>query len=227
MHKITIGLVDDHQLVRKGLKELIEKLGNYSVTDEYDSAWAFLNNQPVIPHDVLIVDYSMPGLSGTDLIKELEKRSQDGQDTTHKTHRVLLLTQYLEDNIIDEAFYYGARGFLHKNCASQDLKYAIDSIATTGYANVVEILRRVKRFDLHTHEEHEKHLPGLTRRELEFLALVCDEKEYTYEQMADIMCVSVKSVESYRSALFDKFKIKSKVGLVLFSYQNKLTRPFI
>lgn len=226
MHKITIGLVDDHQLVRTGLKELIEKLGDYSVIFEYDSALAFLNDQPAVPPDVLIVDYSMPDISGTDLLKELEKRSEDVLDTEPKTHRVLLLTQCLEDSIIDEAFYYGARGFLHKNCAAQDLKYAIDSIAATGYANVVEILRRVKRFDSHSHDAQDKPLTGITRRELEFLELVCDERELTYDQMADIMCVSVKSVESYRSALFEKFKIKSKVGLVLFSYQNKLTPPF-
>ncbi|MFP9113656.1 response regulator [Flavobacterium sp. RHBU_3] len=226
MHKITIGLVDDHQLVRTGLRELIEKLGNYSVVSEYDGAMSFLNDHTTTPPDVLIVDYSMPDLSGTDLLKELERRSEDATDTEPKTHRVLLLTQHLEDSIIDEAFYYGARGFLHKNCAAQDLKYAIDSIAATGYANVVEILRRVKRFDTAAHGLQDRPLPGITRRELEFLELVCDERELTYDQMADIMCVSVKSVESYRSALFEKFKIKSKVGLVLFSYQNKLTPPF-
>ena len=67
----------------------------------------------------------------------------------------------------------------------------------------------------------------LSQRELHFLQLVCDEHEYTYDQMADIMCVSVKSVEAYRTALFERYEIKSKVGLVLFSFKYKLTPPFI
>jgi DNA-binding CsgD family transcriptional regulator len=53
------------------------------------------------------------------------------------------------------------------------------------------------------------------------------EKEYTYEQMAEIMGVSVKSIDVYRTALFEKHNIKSKVGLVLFSFKNRLTEPFI
>jgi DNA-binding CsgD family transcriptional regulator len=67
----------------------------------------------------------------------------------------------------------------------------------------------------------------LTPRELHFLQLVCNEEEYTYDQMASIMNVSVKSIEAYRTALFEKYGIKSKVGLVLFSFKYKLTEPFL
>jgi DNA-binding CsgD family transcriptional regulator len=67
----------------------------------------------------------------------------------------------------------------------------------------------------------------LSDREMHFLTLVCDENEYTYEQMADIMGLSVKSIESYRTALFDRFGIRSKVGLVLFSFKHRLTPPFL
>jgi DNA-binding CsgD family transcriptional regulator len=67
----------------------------------------------------------------------------------------------------------------------------------------------------------------LTPRELHFLQLVCNEEEYTYDQMAGIMNVSVKSIEAYRTALFEKYGIKSKVGLVLFSFKHKLTEPFL
>ncbi|MCY1224254.1 hypothetical protein D9M69_612570 [compost metagenome] len=67
----------------------------------------------------------------------------------------------------------------------------------------------------------------LSDRELEFLKLVCDERELTYDQMADSMGLSVKSIESYRTALFERFGIKSKVGLVLFSFKYQITPPFI
>ena len=127
---------------------------------------------------------------------------------------------------MDRPYHFGARGFLHKNCTAQDLKFAIDNIATIGYNNVVEILKRVRKYDASADQNLKSDIV-LTDREREFLRLVCDERELTYEQMADIMSVSVKSIEAYRTALFEKYNIKSKVGLVLFSYKHKLTEPFL
>ena len=160
----------------------------------------------------------MPGLNGIEVLNELEDREGE--------YRVLLLTQHFDEQIIDAAYHYGARGFLHKNCTAQDLKFAIDNIATIGYNNVVEILKRVRKYDASA-DANPKSEIVLTDREREFLRLVCDERELTYEQMADIMSVSVKSIEAYRTALFEKHNIKSKVGLVLFSYKHKLTEPFL
>lgn len=218
MDKITIAIVDDHKIVRQGLRELLEKISNYKVIAEFESGNEFLNALPMeVKPDLFIIDYSMPGLNGVEVLKALEERDEE--------YKVLLLTQHFDENIIDAAYHHGARGFLHKNCTAQDLKYAIDNIATIGYNNVVEILKRVRKYDPSATAEPKSGIK-LTDREQDFLRLVCDEKEYTYEQMADIMNVSVKSIESYRTALFEKYNIKSKVGLVLFSYKHKLTAPF-
>ena len=219
MEKITIGIVDDHKIVRQGLKELLEKISNYKVTAEFDNGNDFLNALPMQDKpQMFIVDYSMPGLNGVEVLKALEDIDEE--------YKVLLLTQHFDEKIIDAAYHHGARGFLHKNCTAQDLKFAIDNIATVGYNNVVEILKRVRKYDPASSSEPDNGIK-LTSREHEFLKLVCNEKEYTYEQMADIMSVSVKSIEAYRTALFEKYNIKSKVGLVLFSYKYKLTVPFI
>lgn len=219
MDKITIGIVDDHKIVRQGLRELLEKISNYKVTAEFENGNDFLNALPLKdkPH-LFIIDYSMPGLNGVEVLKALEDKDEE--------YKVLLLTQHFDEQIIDAAYHHGARGFLHKNCTAQDLKFAIDNIVTIGYNNVVEILKRVRKYDPAALSESKSGIK-LTEREHDFLKLVCDEKEYTYEQMADIMNVSVKSIESYRTALFEKHNIKSKVGLVLFSYKHKLTEPFI
>lgn len=225
MQKVTLGLVDDHKIVRQGLRELLEKMGNYEVIGEWESGADFIEALPLKKNpDVLIIDYSMPGINGVDLLRELDKRleSSGGIDCI----KTLLLTQHFDETIIDQAYYFGARGFLHKNCTAADLKFALDSIAENGYANVMEILRRVKKFDTNSMNRRAKSNIELSPRESDFLRLVCDERELTYDQMASIMCVSVKSIEAYRSALFDRFNIKSKVGLVLFSYKNKLTAPF-
>jgi len=219
MEKITIGIVDDHKIVRQGLKELLEKISNYKVVAEFDNGNDFLNALPIEDKpNLFIVDYSMPGLNGVEVLQALEEKKEE--------YKVLLLTQHFDEQIIDAAYHHGARGFLHKNCTAQDLKFAIDNIAAIGYNNVVEILKRVRKYDPSANAEPKSTIK-LTDREHEFLKLVCNEKEYTYEQMADIMSVSVKSIEAYRTALFEKHNIKSKVGLVLFSYKYKLTEPFI
>ncbi|MHA3787047.1 response regulator transcription factor [Flavobacterium hauense] len=219
MDKITIGIVDDHKIVRQGLKELLEKISNYKVIAEFENGNDFLNALPLKEKpNLFIIDYSMPGLNGVEVLKQLEEKDEE--------YKVLLLTQHFDEQIIDAAYHHGARGFLHKNCTAQDLKFAIDNIASIGYNNVVEILKRVRKYDP-TAGSGPKSDIKLTEREHHFLKLVCNEKEYTYDQMADIMNVSVKSIESYRTALFEKYNIKSKVGLVLFSYKHKLTEPFI
>ena len=221
---IKICIIDDHKIVRKGLIELLNKLGNIEVSHEFENGVDFLEALPLeIKPDLYILDYSMPVLNGIQVLKTLqEKQDENNPDE----YRVLLLTQHFDESIIDEAYNCGARGFLNKNCTAHDLKYAINNIATIGYNNVSEILKRVRHFD---ESQTEKNLQKFTLspREKDFLTLVCNDSEYTYEQMSEIMGLSIKSLEGYRVALFDRFKIKSKVGLVLFSHRNKLTEPFL
>ncbi|WP_396158886.1 response regulator [Flavobacterium sp.] len=218
MEPITICIIDDHAIVRHGLKELLSKMGNYKVIHEFDNGDEFLAALPLNPApNIYILDYSMPNKNGVEVLQDLEAREEE--------LRVLLLTQHFDEQIINAAYHHGARGFLHKNCTAHDLKFAIDNIIKIGYNNVSEILKRIRNYDVSG--ETKKEAVALNARELEFLKLVCDERELTYEQMADAMNLSIKSIETYRAALFDRFNIKSKVGLVLFSFKYRLTEPFL
>jgi DNA-binding NarL/FixJ family response regulator len=218
MAKTKICIIDDHAIVRHGLKELLQKMNTYEVIHEFDNGEDYLQALPLQPPpDMYILDYSMPNMNGIEVLKALEEK-----DTEYK---VLLLTQHFEEDIINLAFHHGARGFLHKNCSAAELKYAIDNIITIGFNNITDILKRIRNFDPSTKTQKAEII--LTPRELHFLQLVCKEEEYTYDQMASIMNVSVKSIEAYRTALFEKYNIKSKVGLVLFSFKYKLTEPFL
>jgi DNA-binding NarL/FixJ family response regulator len=218
MEKITIGIIDDHKIVRQGLKELLQKIINCKVTHEYENGKDFLAALPMDPApDLLVLDYSMPGLNGIEVLKILEKRKEE--------YKVLLLTQHIDEQVIDEAYHYGARGFLNKNCTADDLKFAVQNIIKIGYNNITEVLKRIKNYEDPILEIRPNHVV-LSDREYEFLELVCDERELTYDQMAEMMNLSIKTVESYRTAIFERFNIKSKVGLVLFSYKYQLTKPF-
>ena len=218
MEPTTICIIDDHAIVRHGLKELLSKMGNYKVLHEFENGDDFLAALPLTPApDIYILDYSMPNKNGVEVLQDLENREEE--------LKVLLLTQHFDEQIINTAYHHGARGFLHKNCTAHDLKFAIDNIIKIGYNNVSEILKRIRNYDLSG--ETKKQTVVLNERELEFLRLVCDEQELTYEQMADSMNLSIKTIETYRAALFDRFNIKSKVGLVLFSFKYRLTEPFL
>ncbi|WDF65983.1 response regulator transcription factor [Flavobacterium sp. KACC 22763] len=217
MEQTNICIIDDHSIVRQGLKELLHKIGDYRVINEFDNGEDFLKAIPINPTpDIYILDYSMPYMNGIEVLKMLEEKEEE--------FKILLLTQHLDEQIIDSAYHHGARGFLHKNCTAHDLKFAIDNIIKIGYNNVSEILKRVRNYD---NSGEKKSNIILTQRELDFLKLVCDERELTYEQMAEIMNLSIKSIEAYRAALFEKYNIKSKVGLVLFSFKHRLTEPFL
>ncbi len=215
MQMTRICLIDDHKIVRQGLKGLLERMGTYEITHEFGGSINFLQALPLTPEpDLYILDYSMPFKNGLELLEELNVE-KNGM-------KILLLTQHFEEEIIDKAYYHGARGFLHKNCTAKELRETIDAIVKIGYSNVTEILKRVRSYD----SKPVKSCVPMSDRELEFLSLVCQDEEYTYEQIATIMGLSVKSVEAYRASLFDRFHLKSKVGLVLFSYKNRLTPPF-
>ena len=221
---IKICIIDDHKIVRKGLIELLHKLGGIEVTHEFEDGVTFLEAVPLEnTPDLYILDYSMPVLNGIQVLKALQQKQLE---TASEEFKVLLLTQHFDEAFIDEAYNCGARGFLHKNCTAHDLKYAINNIDSIGYNNVSEILKRVRHYDENTVEKNDQKFV-LSARENEFLTLVCNENEYTYEKMAQIMGLSIKSLEGYRVTLFERFKIKSKVGLVLFSYRNRLTEPFL
>ncbi len=218
MTQKNICIIDDHQIVRNGLKELLEKINNFKVVYEFESGIAFLEALPLKDVDIYILDYSMPNLNGIEVLKQLEVKEEE--------YKVLLLTQHFDENIINEAYTHGARGFLHKNCTAQDLKHAIENIIKIGYNNISEILKRVKNNE-NFNNKTVKQKVHLSKRELEFLTLVCDENELTYDQMGEIMGLSLKSIEACRAALFERYQIKSKVGLVLFSYKYQLTEPFL
>lgn len=216
MNKISICIIDDHAIVRQGLKDLLEKLGGFAIIAEFENGPEFIDALPLpIQADVYILDYSMPNLNGIEILKLLEGREE--------TYKVLLLTQHFDENIINEAYNFGARGFLNKNCSAHDLKFSIENIVKIGYNNVSEILKRIKNYEP---KDAQKSKVTLSPRELEFLTLVCSDNEYTYERMGEIIGVSTKSIDNYRTCLFDRYKIKSKVGLVLFSFKNRLTEPF-
>lgn len=214
--KRQIVLVDDHVVVRNGLKELIEKLGDYEVCRQFDDGESFLESLPFKPAvDLVLLDLSLPGKNGDEIMVEMRNRN----DPTP----VLVLTLNREEETIVKLFRNGARGYLPKDCTANILKTAIEEILRCGYYhNEFLTMSLMSGVTTAKKSEQQKVLEQLTSREKEFLSLVCDGNEYTYEQIADIMGVQHRTVDGYRESLFEKFAIKSKTGLVLFVLKHRL-----
>lgn len=215
MTAVSIFLVDDHTVVRKGLKELIECLGDYTITAEYASGKELIEALLFPePPGIIILDITMPVMDGKQVMEYFKEH--DIQIP------VLILTLDTSERTIIDLFRLGVRGYLPKNCSPEELKKAIDDVSTTGYYHNELLSKALSNETATADSEREKILAQLTRRELDFLQLVCNEEEYTYEQMADILGVHVRTVDGYRKAMFEKFNIRSKTGVVLFAIKYKL-----
>lgn len=214
--KQSIILVDDHVVVRNGLRELIDKLGGYKVTNEYDSGIELLDAlENKVGADLIVMDLSMPGMNGDDVLEEMNKR---GIETP-----VLILTVNSEPGKHVKLFRLGARGYIQKNSSAVILREALADIFNRGYYHndlLADALTSVyKKQEV---DPRKVIMNKLSEREREFLKLVCHEEEYTYEQIAGTMNVHRRTVDGYRESVFDKFEIKSKTGLVLFLVRNNL-----
>jgi DNA-binding NarL/FixJ family response regulator len=202
--------------VRNGLKELIEKLGPYQIIREFDDGPGFIASLSAKPEpDLVIMDINMPGMNGEAVMQELHARQSQLP--------LLFLTLNEDENLVIRLFRLGARGYLRKNCSATALKAALAEIFERGYYHN-EFLTLSLRSNEGSQKKNEQEviLEQLSGREREFLKLVCHEKEYTYEQIADRMKVQHRTVDGYREAIFSKFGIKSKTGLVLFILRHRL-----
>lgn len=209
-HAINIFLVDDHPIVRSGLKALVERLGNYKVTAEYDNGEELINDYPfATAPDLIIMDLAMPVMDGTETVIALRQKGSKIP--------VLVLTLETDERTIINLFRLGIRGYLPKSSTAEVLRKAISDVMTTGYYHNEMLAKALRSSSDVILDERQQVLSHVSQRERDFLKLVCDENEPTYEQIANTMEVSRRTVDGYRESLFTKFNIRSKTGLVLFA----------
>jgi len=209
----NVALVDDHHLMRAGLVNTVNGLGGYRVTVEASNGREFievlnLGDAPAIA----IVDLNMPVMDGYATMAWLRANAPKVLP--------LALTFDATDDALIKAVRSGARGFVLKSARPSVLKLALDSLMLTGYyytEETQEAGQRNPEWKTQEERERERLLAAITPREMEFLLHVCSDDEPTYEHIAHIMGLHRRSVDNFRIALFHKFKIKSKTGLVLFA----------
>lgn len=212
----NIILVDDHVIIRNGLKELIEKIGPYRVVSQYDNGKDFVDSFPLPAEtDLVVLDISMPRMDGDEVVEVMK--------TQGIATPTLILTLNTDDEKLVKLFRNGVRGYLQKNCTAVVLKQALSDIFERGYFHN-EHMTQALTADFSRENAKAKSDPAaaFTDRELQLIKLICAEEEYTYKEIAEKLGLHPRTIDDHRQNIFEKAGVKSKSGLVLFAVRNGL-----
>lgn len=209
--KQKVIIVDDHMLFSKALEEMVNNYEGYEVIFCAENGRDFIEKIAAYAQDEIIVllDLNMPVMDGFETLKWI--RSNPNK------FKVLVLSMSDEEESILRAIKSGANGYLTKSMNPSDLKLALEQLVTKGFYHN-EILNAALLSNIQIKSSNE--WGELKPQEIRFLKLVCT--ELTYREIANEMCLSPKTIDGYRHALFAKLGVKSRVGLVLFAMQHKL-----
>jgi len=212
--KTTIAIVDDHTLFRKGLMSLLTESGEIGILFDASNGLEMkgMINGDALPQ-VILMDINMPQMDGYAATKWVTK--------TYPSVKVLALSMYDEDKPIIEMLKNGAGGYLLKESKTTDLIHAIQTIAAHGYFMNNLVSGKLIR-SLQEEKPLRPEVEALSANELKFMQLSCS--ELTYKEIADKMNLSPHTIDNYREALFHRFGIKSRTGLVLFAIKNELIK---
>lgn len=207
---VKITLVDDHHLVRDGIKSLIETHNNYKVINEYDSAEKFLSGLDTSSGELLITDISLPGISGIDLTKELRKRSAN--------LKIIVLSMYDEQWHIKGAFDAGADGYLLKDCNKEELFTAIENVCTGKQYISNSAMKALSNSVLN--EKGNDQIPFLSEREKEVIKLMAE--GINSEEIAQQLCLSPKTISNHRANIMLKLDAKNSSELIAKAIKSKI-----
>jgi DNA-binding NarL/FixJ family response regulator len=212
---IRLILADDHTLVRAGIRSLLESLDGVEVVaesgDGRDALALIAQHRP----DVALLDIGMPGLSGLEVAKRV---SQESPRT-----RIIILSMHADPTYVNQALRAGVAGYLLKGAAVSELPLALRAVTRGETYLTPKVSKQVVEGFLREGEEEAGPLEGLTKRQCEILQLIAEGR--STREMAQILEVSVKTIETHRARLMDRLDIRDVPGLVRFAIRAGLVSP--
>lgn len=212
MAKIRVQLIDDHSVVRAGVRLLVDYQSDMEVVAEAASAMEGVRQACATRPDVVLLDIGLPGCSGLDAIEPILKASPQS--------RILILSAYDDPEYLRTALARGAAGYLDKQAGPTELTEAIRAVAAGRSAVIVK--QAVKQ-DLETvapGRAQASAVDALSKREKQVLTLIGSGE--TNQAAARQLGISVKTVETYRRRLMDKLEISDRAGLVRAALESGL-----
>jgi DNA-binding NarL/FixJ family response regulator len=208
MKKIALLLVDDHTVVRQGLRALLEAEEDLEVIGEAENGrQAVLMAKKTVP-DVVVMDVAMPHLSGLEATRQILK--------SVPAAKVLVLTSYGDAECVEQLVQAGATGFLVKQTAANDLLKAIREVrrGNTFFSPAIARHLRDQGREAVAGGQMPRKAGELTSRQTEVLQLIAE--GFSNKQIAGELCISIKTVEKHRQQVMDKLNIHEVAGLTRF-----------
>ncbi|HET7658588.1 MAG TPA: response regulator transcription factor [Bacillales bacterium] len=207
---IRVMLVDDHTVLRDGLKNIFELEGDIEVVGEAENGAEVVYQIEKTRPDVILMDINLPDISGVELTETVK--------TMFPECKVLVLTMYSHDEYFMSAIRAGADGYLLKDVPSQEVVEAIRTVARGE--SVVHPSLTKKLLDFHKKKTKNRETTELTERESEIL--VCLVEGMSNKQTAEQLGISDKTVKIHVSNIFKKLKVKSRSQAVIYAIQHQL-----
>ncbi|HFI0594829.1 TPA: response regulator [Streptococcus suis] len=207
MNAIRVMLIDDHEMVRLGLKSYLNLQPDVEVVAEAGDGEEGLIKALEVKPDVVVMDLVMPKMTGVEATLALLKEWPQAQ--------IVILTSYLDNEKIYPVLEAGARGYMLKTSSADEILSAIRKVARGEYAIETEVEKKV---------EHHKRYPDLhedlTTREREILALLA--KGYDNQRIADESFISLKTVKTHVSNILSKLAVSDRTQAVVYAFQHGL-----
>jgi len=208
MKKVLVA--DDHAVVREGIKQIIAETADMVVAGEAVNGWEVLEKARGSDYDVVVLDLSMPGKDGMEILKEL-KRECPGVP-------VLILSMHSEEQYALRALRAGASGYLTKESAPDELIEALEKVLR-GSKYITSTLAERLVLDIGVGSEESLH-EKLSDRELQVLCLLAEGK--TINQIGQELCLSAKTISTYRSRIMQKMAMKTNAQLIRYAIKQGL-----
>lgn len=210
--RISVGFADDHTMLRKGLIKLIQLLGNYHICFEAENGDEIIDaiKKNLIP-DIMVLDVNMGGKDGYQVAKWL---------TMHYPQiKILVLSMYNDESTILKMIHAGAKGYITKNAEPEKLHEAIQVLWQTGSYIPDHISQKIVT-GIQKNVLADTAIEDLSESERKFLKLLC--QQLSYQEIAEQMFLSPKTMDDYRKKLTKKLGVKGKSGLIVFAMEQGL-----
>jgi DNA-binding NarL/FixJ family response regulator len=206
---ITVILADDHRIFRKGLKSLLSEKAHIEVLAEADDGDEALKKAAQYKPHLVIMDIGMPKMDGIEATRQIKERFPDTE--------VVILSMHAKKAYIDQVLKAGAKGYVLKDSDEDNLIAAINTVRNGGYYLDSPIADQVLSgyFGGKTKRELQEQADPLSEREKEVLRLLAE--GHANQEVADILCISRKTVENHRANIVRKTGVQGQVGLTKYA----------
>lgn len=213
MLPIRIILADDHEIFRDGFRVMLKRQASIKLEGEAADGEALIKLAHEVKPDVIVTDIKMPGMDGIMATKQLM------QDMPHVG--IIALSMFDEENLIVEMLEAGAKGYLLKNAHKNEIIAAVETVAKDQTYFCEHTSQKLTKLLAHSNiHTFKKVKPLFSENELAVMRYICE--ELSNKEIAELMHLSVRTIEGYRDRIQDKIEARNTAGIVVYAIKHKI-----